>query len=126
MYIMSSLIIIHIGCTLDLVPDRHVLLKLLAGIEQMWYEIGVALKIPDEELKGLQEKSLPDTNKLSKVLQYWISQCVEVTWYSIITAVRSKIVGQTQISQEIESYVLQLQGSASYMSLVIGNKGHHK
>ena len=121
---MNSLIIAHIGRMLDSVPDKHALLSLLAGIEKMWYEIGVALKIPDEELEGLQQESLSDTNKLSKVLKYWINQCVEVTWYSIITAVRSKIVGETQISQEIESYVVQ--GSASHMSLVIRNKSHHK
>ena len=120
---MSSLIIVYIDPTFDSVPDKHVLLELLADIKHMWYEIGLALKVPDEEIEGLQQKSLSDINKLSKVLQYWIDQGAEVTWYSIITAVRSKIVGQTQISKEIESYVLQ--GSANYMSLVIGNKGYH-
>ena len=89
----------------------------------MWYEIGVALKIPDEELEGLQQQSLSNTNKLSKVLQCWINQCIEVTWYSIITAVRSKVIGQTQISEEIESYV---QGNASHMLLVIRNKGRNQ
>ena len=90
----------------------------------MWYEIGVALKIPDKELEGLQQQSLSNTNKLSKVLQCWINQCVEVTWYSIITAVRSKVIGQTQVSQEIESYVLQ--GNASHMLPVIRNKGRNQ
>ena len=123
MYTMSSLIIIHTGCTFDSVPDRHVLLELLADIKHLWYEIGVALKVPDEELEVLHQKNISDINKLSKVLQYWIDWGAEVTWRSIITAVRSKIIGQTQISQEIESYVIQ--GSASYMSLMLGNKGHH-
>ena len=114
MYIINSLVIVHIGCTFDSIPDRHVLLNLLADIKHLWYEIGLALKVPDEEIEGLQQKNLSNINKLSKVLKCWINQCVEVTWQSIITAVRSKIVGQTQISQEIESYVLQ--GNASHMS----------
>ena len=122
---MSSLIIVHIGSTFDSVPDKHLLLELLADIKHLWCEIGLALKVPDEEIEGLRQKNLSDINKLFKVLQYWINQGVEVTWYSIITAVRSKIVGQSQISKEIESHVIQLQGSASYMSLVIGNKGYH-
>ena len=105
---MSSLIIIHIGSILNSVPDRHELLEQLADIKHLWYEIGLALKVPDEEIEGLRQKNISDINKLSKVLQYWISQCVEVTWQSIITAVRSKIVGQTQISQEIESYIYSL------------------
>ena len=113
MYIIDFLIIVHIGCTYDSVPDRHVLLELLADIKHLWFEIGLALKVPDKEIEGLQQKSLSDINKLSKVLQFWINQCVEVTWQSIITAVGSKIVGQAQISQEIQSYVLQ--GNASHM-----------
>ena len=125
MYIINSLIIVHIGCTFDSVPDRHVLLNLLADIKHLWYDIGLALQVPIAKLEGVQQKSLSDINKLSEVLQCWIDQCAEATWQSIITAVRSEIIGQNQISQEIESYVLQLQGSCSHMSLVIGNKGHH-
>ena len=123
MYIMSSLIIIHIGSILNSVPDRHVLLELLAAIKNLWYEIGLALKVPDEELDSLQQKDLSDINKLSKVLKCWVNQCAEVTWQSIISAVGGRIVGQTQISQDIKSYVLQANGS--HMSFVEGGKGHH-
>ena len=105
---MNSLIIVHIGCTFDSVPDKDVLLNLLADIKHLWHEIGLALQVPDEEIEGLRQENLSNIIKLSKILQYWINQCVDVTWQSIITAVRSKIVGKTQISQEIESYVYLL------------------
>ena len=114
MYIASSLIIIHVGCSLDSAPGAHELLELLAGIKHLWYEIGLALRIPDAELEGLRQNHVNNIVRLSKVLQCWINQNKEVTWNSIITALRSEIVGQTQVGQKIESYVLK--GSVSDMS----------
>ena len=89
------------------VPDKHDLLELLADIKHLWYNIGEALRVPYTELKSLQHSSLPDLNKLSSVLQCWIDKCTtEVTWNSIITAMKSKIVEQTKVSEEIQRHVL--------------------
>ena len=53
MYIMNSLIIVHIDSILNSVPDRHVLLELLTDIKHLWCEVGLALKVPDKELESL-------------------------------------------------------------------------
>ena len=88
-------------------PDKRDLLELLAEIKHLWYNIGETLRVPYTELKSLQDSPLPDLNKLSSVLQCWIDKCTtEVTWNSIITAMKSKIVEQAKVGEEIQRHVL--------------------
>ena len=92
---------------LFLTPDKHVLLELLADINHLWFEIGEALKVPNTRLMSLQHSNLPESKKLSFVLQCWNDQCTtDTTWSSIITAVKSKTVGQIPLGEEIKRFVL--------------------
>ena len=89
------------------VPDKHDLLEMLVDIKHLWYNIGIALRVPHTELMSLLHSATPDLLRLSSVLQCWIDKrTTEVTWNSIITATKSKIVGQTTISDEIRRHVL--------------------
>ena len=88
-------------------PDKYVLLELLADISHLWFEIGEGLKVPNTKLMSLQYSNLPDSKKLSSVLQYWYDQCTaDTTWSTIITAVTSKTVGQIARGEEMKRYVL--------------------
>ena len=92
---------------LSLKPDKCVLLELLADISYLWFEIGEALNVPNTTLMSLQHSNLPDSKKLSFVLQCWKDQCTtDTTWSNIITAVKSKTVGQIALGERIKRYVL--------------------
>ena len=104
---MISLIIPHTGSKLCSAPDIGILLDLLANISDLWYEIGLALRIRRADLEGLNQGKQSNIINLSDILNYWISQgTTEVTWNSIITAVKGKIVGQPCVAKEMERYVL--------------------
>ena len=104
---MISLIIAHTGSKLCSAPDVGILLDLLANISDLWYEIGLALRIRSTDLKGLNQGKQSNIINLSDILNYWISQCTtEVTWNSIITAVKGEIVGQPCVAEKMERYVL--------------------
>ena len=97
----------HLDSIFNSAPDKHDLLELLVDTEHLWYNIGEALRVPYPKLMSLQHSSLPDLNKLSSVLQCWIDKCTtEVTWSSIITAMKSKIVEQAKVGEEIRRHVL--------------------
>ena len=107
----------HLDSIFKSTPDKHDLLELLADIKHLWFNIGEALRVPYTELKSLLHSPLPDLIKLSSVLQCWIDNyTTEVTWNSIITAVKSKILGQTKISEEIRRHVLRSDVSVSISS----------
>lgn len=102
-----SLIIAHTGSKLCSAPDVEILLDLLADIIHQWCEIGLALRIRRADLEGLRQGKQSNIINLSGVLNYWISQCTtEVTWNSIISAVKGNIVGQPCVAEKIERYVL--------------------
>ena len=103
---MISLIIAHTGSRLCSAPDVEILLTLLADIKYLWYEIGLALRIHKADLEHLKQGQQSDIIKLSGILNCWISQLTtDVTWNSIISAVKGKIVKQPRVAEEIEKYV---------------------
>ena len=72
----------------------------------MWFEIGQVLGVP---CKDLVYVNFPESYKLSSVLQDWIDQCTtEVTWNTIIAAMKSEIIGQIKIGENIRRHVLNI------------------
>ena len=115
----------HLDSIFNSAPDKRDLLELLADIKHLWYNIGEALRVPYTELKSLQHSSLPDLNKLSSVLQCWIDKCTtEVTWNSIITAMKSKIVEQAKVGEEIRGHILS--NSQQYNSSHLAKKPENR
>ena len=62
-------------------PDKHELLKLLADIDDKWYEIGLSLNVGDNVLNSLTSEKRKNTIKLNKILQSWMAtKSSPVTW----------------------------------------------
>ena len=101
---------LYTGYIFDSAPDEHELIQLLADVNHLWYEIGTVLRVPNTKLESLyQQSKLSDSIKMIKVIQCWINQCTtEVTWNTIIAAMRNKIVGQDRVGKTIETYVLNI------------------
>ena len=91
---------------LKTVPDKHDLLNLLAGIDDMWYEIGLSLKVANNILRGLQSEKMTNIIKLDQVLQSWIdTQSSPVMWDTVITAINGPIVNNVQKAKDIQKYL---------------------
>ena len=98
-----------------LIPNKDILLKLLAGISYLWFDIGEALKVPFSELMNLRCINDPGLTKLSIVLQYWIDQhTTDVTWNTIIAVIKSETINQIKVGEMIRRHVLNIKkGDAS-------------
>ena len=90
-------------------PDRVKLLELLTDVNYLWNEIGIVLGVPNAKLQSLQQSNIPNSIKLNEVIQCWFDQCTtEVTWNTIIAAMRSEVVGNDRVAKKIENYVLNI------------------
>ena len=45
----------------------------LKGSYDQWYQIGVQLHIPVSNLKSLRSNPIPDADKVSEIVDYWLS-----------------------------------------------------
>ena len=90
-------------------PDPVKLLELLTDVNYLWNEIGIVLRVPNAKLKSLQQSNIANSIKLNEVIQCWFDQrTTEVTWDTIIAAMRNKIVGQDCVAEKIKTYVLNI------------------
>ena len=87
---------------LSTVPDEHILLGLLADIDDKWHEIGLSLKLPRNVLNGLKHSQDSNIVKLSEVIHIWLTtQSLPVSWKTIITAIEGDIVKNKATANEI-------------------------
>ena len=102
----------------ELTPNKGILLKLLAGISYLWFDIGEALQVPFSELMNLRCSMDTGSTKLSLVLQYWIDKhTTKVTWNTIIAAIKSETINQIEVGEKIQRHVLSInEGDESNIS----------
>ena len=96
--------VLDISDILKKAPTKHELLKLLADINDKWYEIGLVFEVPGKILDGLQSKNDSNTIKLSKVIDTWINTN-EATWDKVISAIGGPIVGNKMKADEIHDHL---------------------
>ena len=98
--------ILDISDLLKEAPDKHDLLNLLADIDDKWYEIGLSLKVGDNVLNRLESEKKKNIIKLDLVLQSWITtKSSPVTWDTVITAMKGRVVNSLQKAEEIIKYL---------------------
>ena len=87
-------------------PDKHLLLDLLADIDNNWYEIGLSLEVGDNVLNGLRYQEMKNILKLDQVLLSWIeTESSPVTWDTMITAIEGPLVNNVQKAKKILEYL---------------------
>ena len=78
-----------------MIPEKCDLLELLAEIKDMWYPVGEMLGVGRAHLEGVRCSNLPDNERLSAILQYWMdAKSSPVTWGIILKALRSGYIDQ--------------------------------
>ena len=107
-------------------PDKRDLLNLLANIRHLWFDIGEALGVPNSDLMCAMYMNCPESTKLSLVLKWWIDQCTtEVTWNTIIAAVKSDFIGQKAVGEKIRRHVLCINQNDNSSHLESDKPGGH-
>ena len=87
---------------LNTVPDEHILLELIANIDDKWHEIGLSLNLPRNVLNHLKQRQDSNIIKLSEVIHTWLTtQSLPVTWKTIITAIKGGFVKNKEKADEI-------------------------
>ena len=87
------------------------MLKLLTSInsiDYLWHEIGLALEVGDNVLKGLQRQGEAKSNvlKLDEVIDSWITaKSSPVTWDTLITAIEGPLVNNLQKANDIRKHL---------------------
>ena len=88
-------------------PTEHELLNLLADISNLWYEIGLSLKVPHNILNCLKRSQESDAIKLSEVIHSWLTTTEShlVTWETVIDAIKSPVVNNIKKATEIHEHL---------------------
>ena len=74
-----------------------------------WYNIGLALEIPPDELDEVKKTCQDKPNEcFTELLKRWLKRGTpQPTWSAIVKALRAKIVCQGHLASEVEnSYIL--------------------
>ena len=106
------------------VPAKHELLKLLADISHLWYEIGISLNVSDSVLGGLKHSQESDAIKLSEVIHSWLTTTEShfVTWGTVIDAIKSPIVKNNKKATEILQHLTK--GKLIYIAAILVISGY--
>ena len=89
------------------VPNEHDLVKLLADINNNWYEIGLGLETSHDVLDGLEIREKTNIYKLSKVIHAWITSTEShlLSWETVITVIEGPFVNNKRKADEIRDYL---------------------
>ena len=88
---------------LDKTPEKYDLLPLLAEIKDQWFPIGEMLRVSGADLRGLHRENLPNNERLSATLQYWMdSKSSPVTWRNILDVLRGDFINQPRVADKIQ------------------------
>ena len=92
--------------SIEKAPENSELLKLICGISNRWYTIGVCLGIKSGDLDSLNSSNQHDDVKLSKVLQLWIERMTKpVTWNTVLEVIGSPPIQNRSVVIEIEKFL---------------------
>ena len=90
----------------DIAPHKDEVLDLLADISAAWHEIGLALHISDNALRGFHANTNSNVVNLSNVIENWITtESSPVTWETIISAIEGRILKNRKKANEIREYL---------------------
>ena len=88
-------------------PTEHELNYQLADISDMWYEIGLSLKVSCSILNGLTNSEKSNAYKLAQVVHSWLTTTEShlVTWETVIDAIKGPIVNNIKKANEIRQHL---------------------
>ena len=68
-----------------------------------WYQLGVQLQVDEVELKEIKDE--PGSDKRTRMFQLWLRTQINATRRQLLTALRSKHVGEEEVALKYENMV---------------------
>ena len=95
----------YISFVVCTVSSLKVLLKALHPVCASWYNIGLELDIPHITLDCFKLNYSLQLDLLREVLRHWLDTAVDPrpTWEAVVTALKSPIVDEKYIAEQLES-----------------------
>ena len=81
--------------------DLATVLDELHDIRKMWYEIGLRLQLPVEDLETISSEHKNDQHSLRRVVLLWLKSG-SATWEKLCEALRNRIVGETTLADKLK------------------------
>ena len=75
----------------------------LHGTRKKWYDIGLKLGVPVVELDRIHCEHADSHSSLRETLKTWLKTANKPTWQSIVGTLKSVIVGEPKLAQDIEA-----------------------
>ena len=90
--------VFHTGIEADKLVDIDRVLVQLKSVQNMWREIGKALKVPETHIEQVEPYCISsDVQGMTEMIDFWIRSCVgKPTWRELASAL--KYVGQEQLA----------------------------
>ena len=79
----------------------------MADISNLWYEIGLSLKVSHDILDDLMSSAKNRKYKLVQVIYSWLTttESYLVTWETVIDAIKSPVVDNKKKANEIHQHL---------------------
>jgi len=66
-----------------------------------WYDLGVQLKVPVDTLKTFEIDCQHCSDQLREVITTWLKNGENPTWWAILEALRSPVIGEANLAKKI-------------------------
>lgn len=99
--------------------DLQSLTSALIPVKDKWREIGMELKLPHSELRGIHNdaRNHAEVHYLTAMLVLWLSLDTPHTWPVIVEALRSPSVNMPNIAEKIRNEYCPLYSGKEEISL---------
>ncbi|XP_064387204.1 uncharacterized protein LOC135335598 isoform X4 [Halichondria panicea] len=91
-----------------------VISTVLQRVRAKWFELGVALGLPDETLQVIKKNhhATGDRARFTKMLEVWLQSSPNPTWSDLVEALRSPAINRPDIAAEIEDKYIKSDDSS--------------
>ena len=89
----NKLILDDLGCVLEEVLD----------VAAQWYNVGLKLKVRTGRLNSIRAEFNTPEDQLREMLNTWLTTGDSPSWKTLIDALRSKMVGASQLAAALET-----------------------
>ena len=87
-------------------PHKTHVMQVLAPVSHHWFDIGIELKIPYNELESLRRVANdPDIIKLSLAIQVWLNQSENPVWQQLLEVLEGPHINALQNAYELRQFL---------------------
>ena len=83
--------------------DLVCVMEEILDVSADWYDLGLQLKLSIGTLKSIRAEFSAPKHQLRETLDAWLTTCDNPSWKTLIDALRSRMVGASQLAAALET-----------------------